>query len=33
MPRVRTLAFDGQPGRTGYLVKLDESTGCALRAD
>lgn len=29
MPRVRTLAFDGQPGRTGYLLKLDRSAGTA----
>ena len=29
MPRVRTLAMDGQPPRTGYLVALDKSTGTA----
>lgn len=29
MPRVRTLAFDGQPGRTGHLLELDRSTGMA----
>ena len=29
MPRVRTLAFDSQPGRTGYLLELDRSTGTA----
>jgi hypothetical protein len=29
MPRVRTLAFDKQPGRTGYLLELDRSTGTA----
>lgn len=29
MPRVRTLAFDGQPGRTGYLLELDKSAGTA----
>jgi predicted PhzF superfamily epimerase YddE/YHI9 len=29
IPRVRTLAPDAQPGRTGYLVALDKATGTA----
>jgi hypothetical protein len=29
MPRVRTLAFDAKPGRTGYLLELDRSAGTA----
>lgn len=29
MPRVRTLAEDSEPGRTGYLLELDKSTGVA----
>jgi hypothetical protein len=29
MPRVTTLAPDAQPGRTGYLLALDKSTGTA----
>jgi hypothetical protein len=34
MPRVRTLATGGQPGRIGYLIALDRSTGTArIRID
>jgi hypothetical protein len=29
MPAVVTAAFDAQPGRTGYLLGLDEATGMA----
>jgi hypothetical protein len=29
MPAVITLAFDAQPGRRGYLLGLDKSTGAA----
>ena len=29
MPRVRTLATDGEPARTGYMVALDKATGTA----
>jgi hypothetical protein len=29
MPRVVTTAFDARPGRSGYLLELDKSTGMA----
>ncbi len=29
MPKVRTLAMDSDPGRTGYLVSLDRAAGTA----